>query len=142
MTESTESQEQPAGDTPQRPAAEAPSPHEQRYDQPNRLNQALAWVGIVAGVLFIVAAIFFSGLFIGRVGGGYYDWHRGYDAGQQSGGSMGSCPMKGPGGRMGHRGMNGPDSKMGPGGGMMGPGQMRPGEPSQRSPAPTTPQRP
>jgi hypothetical protein len=29
-----------------------------------RLNQALAWVGIVAGGLFIVAAIFFAGFFL------------------------------------------------------------------------------
>lgn len=32
--------------------------------RPNRLNQALAWVGIAAGGLFIVAAIFFSGFFL------------------------------------------------------------------------------
>jgi hypothetical protein len=31
---------------------------------PTRLNQALAWVGIVAGGLFIVAAIFFAGFFL------------------------------------------------------------------------------
>jgi hypothetical protein len=30
----------------------------------SRLNQALAWVGIVAGGLFIVAAIFLSGFFL------------------------------------------------------------------------------
>ncbi len=32
--------------------------------RPNRLNQALAWVGIVAGGLFIVAGIFLSGFFL------------------------------------------------------------------------------
>ena len=32
--------------------------------QSSRLNQALAWVGIVAGGLFIVASIFFSGFFL------------------------------------------------------------------------------
>jgi hypothetical protein len=32
--------------------------------RPSRLNQALAWVGIVAGGIFIVAAIFFSGFFL------------------------------------------------------------------------------
>ena len=32
--------------------------------RPSRLNQALAWVGIVAGGLFIVAAIFFAGFFL------------------------------------------------------------------------------
>jgi hypothetical protein len=31
---------------------------------PSRLNQALAWVGIVAGGLFVVGAIFFSGFFL------------------------------------------------------------------------------
>jgi hypothetical protein len=31
---------------------------------PSRVNQALAWVGIVAGGLFIVAAIFFAGFFL------------------------------------------------------------------------------
>jgi len=30
----------------------------------NRVNQALAWVGIVAGGLFIVAGIFLSGFFL------------------------------------------------------------------------------
>ncbi len=30
----------------------------------SRLNQALAWVGIVAGGLFIVGAIFFAGFFL------------------------------------------------------------------------------
>ncbi|MDT5206323.1 MAG: hypothetical protein QOD34_2959 [Mycobacterium sp.] len=30
----------------------------------SRLNQALAWVGIVAGGLFIVAAVFFAGFFL------------------------------------------------------------------------------
>ena len=49
-----------------------------RYDRPNRLNQALAWVGIVAGVLFVVAVIFFSGLFLGWSSGGHHGWHRGY----------------------------------------------------------------
>lgn len=32
--------------------------------RPSRVNQALAWVGIVAGGMFIVAAIFFSGFFL------------------------------------------------------------------------------
>jgi hypothetical protein len=31
--------------------------------QPSGLNQAVAWVGLVAGGLFIVAAIFLSGFF-------------------------------------------------------------------------------
>jgi hypothetical protein len=32
--------------------------------QSSRLNQALAWVGIVAGGVFVVAAIFLSGFFL------------------------------------------------------------------------------
>ncbi len=32
--------------------------------RPSRLNQALAWVGIVAGGLFVVGAIFFAGYFL------------------------------------------------------------------------------
>jgi hypothetical protein len=39
--------------------AQPTSPHRQ-----SRVNQALAWVGIVAGGLFIVAAIFFAGFFL------------------------------------------------------------------------------
>jgi hypothetical protein len=34
------------------------------HQKPSRLNQALAWVGIVAGGLFVVGAIFFSGFFL------------------------------------------------------------------------------
>ncbi len=37
-----------------------------RYERRNRLSQILVWVGIVAGVVFIVAVIFFAGFFIGR----------------------------------------------------------------------------
>lgn len=37
---------------------------EPRTARPSRLNQVLAWVGIVAGGLFIVAAIFFAGFFL------------------------------------------------------------------------------
>ncbi|MEZ0352105.1 hypothetical protein [Mycobacterium sp. pR1184] len=39
----------------------------------SRLNQALAWVGIVAGGLFVVASIFFSGYFLSwSIGGSHY----------------------------------------------------------------------
>lgn len=36
----------------------------------NRLNRALAWVGIIAGSLFIVTTVFFSGYVLGKQGGG------------------------------------------------------------------------
>jgi hypothetical protein len=32
--------------------------------QSSRLNQALAWVGVIAGGLFIVATVFFAGFFL------------------------------------------------------------------------------
>jgi hypothetical protein len=36
-----------------------------------------AWVGIVAGVVFIVAVIFFSGFFLGAHSGGHRGWGHG-----------------------------------------------------------------
>ena len=46
--------------------------------RPSRLNQALAWVGIVTGGLFIVAAVFLSGFFLSwSLGGGPSDGHKG-----------------------------------------------------------------
>lgn len=90
------------------------------------LNQVLAWVGIVAGVLFIVAVVFVTGFLVARSGDGY-GWHRGYQSGP--GGPMGgSCPMMqmGPGG-------------MGPAGtgtgGMMGPKPMPMPMPAGQPPA-------
>ena len=36
------------------------------------------WVGIVAGVVFIVAVVFFTGFFLGaHSGGGHRGWHHG-----------------------------------------------------------------
>lgn len=81
-----------------------------------RLHRALAWVGIVAGVVFTVAVIFFSGLALGRASG-YPGWHRGYQG--QMGGD-GGCPMMRSGSMMERGGMTGP-------GGMMDPDDMRPG---------------
>jgi hypothetical protein len=93
---------------------------------PSRLGQVTAWVVIVAGVVFVVAVVFFSGFFLGRSSDGHHGWHRGYYCGGD-----GTWPMMGPGG------MTGP-------GGMMGPGEMGPGGPMgpQQTPttsAPTTP---
>lgn len=54
--------------------AEPPLAH-----RPNRLYQAAAWVAIVAGVMFIVGAVFFTGFALGRHSGGDGGWrhHRG-----------------------------------------------------------------
>lgn len=95
-------------------------------DADHRLRRALAWVGIIAGVVFIVAVVFFSGFALGRGSGGFHGWHRGH-AGQMG---AGGCPMMRNGGMMGPGGMMDPDD--------MGPGMMRPG---QSSPGPTPPQR-
>ena len=67
------------------------------------VNHALAWSGIAAAAVFIVAVVFFSGFFIGRATDGF-------------GGNRGQC--------QGTLGMMGP-GMMGPG--MMGPGMMGPG---------------
>ena len=102
-----------------------------------RLQRALAWVGIVAGVVFTVAVIFFSGLAVGRASSGYHGWHRGYQSGQMS---PGGCPMMGPGGMGGMMGPGGKGPMMDPED--MGPGMMRPGQPPSPSPsAPSPPQR-
>lgn len=79
-----------------------------RYDGHTRLGQVLAWTGIIAGVVFVVAVIFFSGLFLGWSSGAHYGWHRG-----DYGGRNGTCPMMGSGGMMGPGGM-GPSGTMGP----------------------------
>lgn len=80
----------------------AGQPPADRYERPTRLGQVLAWVGIIAGVVFIVAVIFFSGLFLGwSAGHRHHGWHPGYYGSQmQPGRQMSSCPMMGPGGMM------------------------------------------
>lgn len=47
-------------------------------NKPNRLYQAAAWVAIVAGTLFIVAVIFFSGFYLGAHSGGHHGWGHGH----------------------------------------------------------------
>ena len=91
-----------------------------------RLYQVLAWVGIVAGILFIVAVVFFSGVFAARATGGV-GWHRGNQSGQMGpdGPMSGSCPMM----QM--------QGGMGPGG--MAPGGARPSTPSSPAPMPMMP---
>lgn len=94
-------------DTPESNAATAASTVETRHGRSSRLNQALAWVGIVAGGFFIAAGIFLSGYFLSWSSGNHMDH-----------GTMACCEhMKN--------------------GAQMGPGQMGPGGmmPAPQSPA-------
>ena len=91
MTETPESNAEPTTATGQ-PRYDNP------YDRPSRLGQVAAWVVIVAGVVFVVAVIFFSGFFLGRSSDGHHGWHRGYYGGRDC-----TYPMMGPGGMMGGR---------------------------------------
>jgi hypothetical protein len=105
-------------DTPESPTERTAVVEERRT-----VNQVLAWMGIAAGAVFIVAVVFFSGFFIGRSTddfGGNHGYHHG---------------TPGP-------GMMGP-SMMGPQG-PSGPGQMGPGSPTGpgQPQAPTTTPRP
>jgi hypothetical protein len=107
-------------------------PHEHRR---SRLTAVATWVGIVAGVVFIVAVIFFSGFVLGaRTGGGHHGWghHRG---GEDGFAQFHRGPMMFP---MGPRGEF-PRSPFGPGG-PGGPGMQSPGQTS--APATTAPSRP
>ena len=137
MTETPESRAEPTTVTGEPRAVEKPRRYDDdRYGRPNRLSQVLAWVGIIAGVVFVVAVIFFSGFWIGRVSGHHYGWHRGYyNCGQMGPCQTGTGPMMGPGGMMGP-GQTSPTttSPMGPGG-MMGPSTTSPGGPGQMDPA-------
>ena len=119
MTESREpGTEQAAAAAGERRVFESPSPD---ADRRNSLNSILVWVGIVAGVVFIVSVVFFAGFFIGRNSDGNF---RG---GYHQPGMMGPS-------------LSGPYGQVGPG--MMGPGGPWPGQqmPTTTAPmAPTTP---
>jgi hypothetical protein len=72
-------------------------------DRSHRLYRALAWVGIAAGSLFIVATVFFSGYILGSHGGGSHGHHM-----------MMLKPFPGPDGRRGPGGPMGPGGPTGP----------------------------
>jgi hypothetical protein len=112
MTSTTDAP-QPTGDS---AVTEPPRP------QPSRLNQALAWVGIVAGGLFIVAAIFFSGFFLSSGFGGHGHEHMGP-------GKLACCSEMKPGDHMGQGAMMRP-------GGMMGPASQSPTTTAPSNPRP------
>ena len=49
----------------------------EREPRRSRLTAVAAWVGIVAGVVFIVAVVFFSGFILGSHSGGHRGGHHG-----------------------------------------------------------------
>ena len=107
--------------------------------QSSRLNQALAWVGVVAGGLFIVAAVFFSGFFLRSSLGGHHMGPGKMDdccSQMKSGDHMAQGSMMGPGGPK-------PSGQMTPGqmmpGMTMGPGMMGPNPQSPTTSPPSTP---
>ncbi|MGV0743006.1 hypothetical protein [Mycolicibacterium sp. XJ870] len=139
MTENPSSSEPATGPVvtpePARPVTTT-VPVEQAPRERNRVTQAAAWVGIVAGVVFIVTVIFGTGFFLGAHSGGG-DHHRG---GHDRHGVMfhrGGPPMGPPHGMM----------PMGPGqfgqGGPGGPQFRGPSQPDRpEAPTPTSPARP
>ena len=100
MTETPESRAEPTTVTGKPRAVEPPRRRydDDQYDRPSRLSQVLAWVGIVAGVVFVVAVIFFSGFLIGRTSGHHYGGHHhGYYGCQMGPGTMNPSGTMNPG---------------------------------------------
>lgn len=82
---------------------------------PNRLNQAVAWVGIVAGIVFVAAVVFFGGFSAGAYSTGGY-WRGTFEHNQSRRGP--GCTMS--------PGPMGPDMMQS--GGLMGPDVTGPGQ--------------
>lgn len=117
-----------AAPPPAAPTVEATEPRRH-----NRLTAVAAWVGIVAGVVFIVAVIFFSGFFLGaHSGGGHRGHHRG--DGEVAIFHKGGPPPMFP---MGPRGdFERPFPPFGPGGpNFQGPSSQQPNGPSTTAPS-------
>jgi len=96
------------------PTASAPA------ERGHTLYRALAWVGVVAGVVFIVGVVFAAGL---ALGGG----HRGWDRGGPAGSTVGGCPMMKSGAAGGGMQRGGaPEEVPGGGPGMMAPQRVPP----------------
>lgn len=106
--------------------------------KPNRLFQVAAWVAIVAGSLFIVAVVFFSGFILGRQsGGGHFDRHgeHGMMMDRQGGPPWEKMQHRhGDFGWPGGPGGPGGPGMMWPGGPQPGPGNNGPGQPPQTPP--------
>jgi hypothetical protein len=147
MTETPERADEPA--TSPVATLEPPPPPRAYYGpvevhtRPNRLYQAVAWVAIVAGTIFIVGAVFFTGFALGRHSGGHGGWHHhhggGGDSGQQfhhhGDGMMPGFGPWGPGGPGGGPGGLG-GGPGGPGFAPGGPGSTGPGATASPTPRP------
>jgi hypothetical protein len=112
----------------------------------NRVTQIAAWVGIVAGVTFVVAVIFFSGFILGKHsdGGGHHRGGPDRESGMfhRGGPPMGPPHIFFPGGPGAQGGPgSGPGAQGGPGAvpGFQGPQQGQSPGPGN---APATPPRP
>jgi len=110
-------------------------------DKPSRLNQVAAWVGIVAGIVFIVGAVFFSGFFLGRHSGGEgFGGHHRPPGPMMFHGGHGDGPdgFGRPDGPGGPGGPGGPMGQWGPPGNP-GPGNAGPAGPGNAGPPPAPP---
>lgn len=97
-----------------------------RDRRPSRAVQAAAWVGIVAGTVFVIAVIFFSGFVLGKQSGG---GERGFGPGGQ--GPRHHHEM------MFREGQAGPPMfRQGPDGSVPGPGNTGPVQQQPTPPAP------
>jgi hypothetical protein len=56
--------------------APAPALEERALYRTPRVFKAAAWVAIVAGTVFVVAVIFFTGMALGHHGGGHHHGHK------------------------------------------------------------------
>ncbi|MFV9632495.1 hypothetical protein [Mycobacterium neumannii] len=124
-------------ETPSEPATSpvvATPHHDHVAPRRSKLGAAAAWVGIAAGVVFIVAVIFFSGFILGSHSGGHHrggGHHGGHDRDVAifHRGPPPGAPM-GPGGSFGRPPFGGPGNSQGP--------RFAPPEPPQSPEAPTT----
>lgn len=123
--------------TPPPPPPPPPPAERVERDRGSRVSQIAAWVGIVAGTVFVVAVIFFSGFVLGKSAGGGGDRQHGgprheIEMLQRGGPPMGPPHIFFPGGPGG-----GPGGPAGPG----GPGLERgpaAGQGEGPAPGPTT----
>jgi hypothetical protein len=126
-------------------AAPPPAAHEPTYahtpppayasaEQPrhNRLNVVAAWVGIVAGVVFIVTLIFGTGYFLGAHSGGHHGDGRGPDSMMIQRGAPQHPPLLFP---MGPRAQQEHPLPPGFGSGIPGLSPQQPGAPATTAPA-------